>query len=57
MALRRAVAKIYGGATCHGEVCDFGIGAEKKRETWQAQHTDGDASDYNITELREVLVE
>ena len=57
MAMRRTVAKTYGGTTCYGEACGFDIDAEKNEQTWQVQHTtDGDISDYNIWKI-EILVE
>jgi hypothetical protein len=57
MAMRKTVAKTYGGTTYYGEVCGFDIDAARNEQIWQVQYTDGDVSDYNITELREILVE
>jgi hypothetical protein len=57
MAMRRTVAKTYGGTTYYGEVCGFDIDAARNEQIWQVQYTDGDVSDYNVTELREILVE
>jgi hypothetical protein len=53
MALRKTVAKIYGGATHYhgGKFVTSTLALTKNEQVWQVQHTDGDVSDYNATEL------
>ena len=57
MALRKTVAKIFGGATYYGVVCGCDVDVETNEHIWQVQYNDGDVSDYNIQELRAILVE
>ena len=57
MALRKTVAKIFDGATYYGVVCGYDVDVETNEQIWQVQYNDGDVSDYNIQELRAILVE
>jgi hypothetical protein len=57
MALHKTVAKIFGGATYYGVVCGHDVDVATNEQIWQVQCNDGDVSDYNVQELRVILVE
>jgi hypothetical protein len=58
---RAAVGKFtheyYGGALYVGYVTEYDMDAANGQTIWRVVYPDGDAADYNIYELRDVLVE
>jgi hypothetical protein len=55
VALQKPVGKNYNGTTCFGVVTGCDVDMENE-QTWQAQCNDGDISDYNVKELRCILL-
>ena len=48
--------KWFGGAMYIGKVTDTDIDAANGQQIWRVVYSDGDMSDYNILELRQILI-
>ena len=55
MALQKPVGKIYNGTMYFGVVTGYDVDMANE-QMWQVQYNDGDISDYNIKELRRILL-
>jgi hypothetical protein len=42
--------------TSYGGVCGYDTDIDKNEQIWQVRYNDGDISDYNVKELRAILV-
>ena len=56
LAVGLSTQKWFGGALYFGEVTDTDIDAANGQKIWRVAHSDGDTSDYNILELRKILI-
>ena len=55
-AVGLSTKKWFGGAMYIGKVTDTDIDAANGQQIWRVVYSDGDMSDYNILELRQILI-
>ena len=55
-AVGLSTQKWFGGALHFGKVTDTDIDAANGQKIWRVVYSDGDTSDYNILELRKILI-